>query len=94
MPSREAIVKTVFESLETVMRVSSDHLREDTKLISDLAMESIDTIDLLFEVERRLKMSVNLSDVIQRQQREHLSGGQFDIKVRELVNYIYEANPL
>lgn len=88
MITEESGYKAVLEAVETVTRRPSSSLNPSTKLISDLGLESIDTIDLLFEIEKRLGLSVNLAEVFQNQRRSMGQRQQFDLELGELARHL------
>lgn len=84
----QKITQVIFDSVAAVTGRKRAQLNLKTRLISDLSMESIDTIDLLFEIEKGLGLSLNLADVFQNQRRESGQRDQFDMEIEDLVNYV------
>lgn len=80
--------EAVLDAIATVTRQPRATLGPEMKLATDLHLESIDTIDLLFEIEQRLGLSVNLADAFQSARRDHGQTNQFDLKISELAGYI------
>lgn len=90
MITEESGYNAVLEAVETVTRRPRASLKPETRLITDLGLESIDTIDLLFEIEKRLGLSVNLAEVFQNQRRSVGQRQQFDLELRELSKYLVD----
>ena len=86
--NEQKLYQIVYDSLHAVTGVSHDRLNPQTKLISDLNIESIDAVDVLFEVEKKLGVSINLADVFQSKRRESGQSNQFDLEIQEIVQYI------
>lgn len=86
------IYGVILDAVEVITRRPRSSLQPETKLVSDLEMESIDTIDLLFEIEKRLGLSLNLAEVFQNQRRTEGQKHQFDLELRQLADYL-EAFP-
>lgn len=90
MITEESGYKAILEAVEAVTRRPSSSLTPTTKMITDLGLESIDTIDLLFEIEKRLGLSINLAEVFQNQRRTSGQRQQFDLELGELARYLVD----
>jgi acyl carrier protein len=91
LSAEDKINQAVITSLTRVTGKSGDEINPHTKLVTDLEMESIDILDLLFEIEKQLKVSVDLSSFFQNRGNIKFRQTQFDFEVEELVRYIGEV---
>lgn len=90
MVTEKQVYDAVYASLKVVTGKPLEGLNPGTKLIEDLQLESIDTVDLLFQIEKSLKLSINLADVFQTRRAAQGQRRQFDLSVREIAGYILE----
>jgi acyl carrier protein len=90
MSEADRIHKVVLDSIEAVNRTPRAQLSVATKLVSDLGMESIDILDLHFEIEKRLNININLVDVFQRRSAQSARSVQFDLAIGEIEAYVKE----
>jgi acyl carrier protein len=84
----DEIYNSVLKAAALVSGKPVANLQPGTRLISDLKMESIDTVDFLFELEKSLNVSINLADIFQKQMQTPDRRDQFDLELREVVEYI------
>jgi acyl carrier protein len=92
MPLDDKTVRSaVMSGIEAVTGKPEASLSADARLIGDLKMESIDIIDLLFEIEKRLGISINLADVFQQSRGDSLARDQFDLRVSEIIAYVIKV---
>ncbi len=85
----EDYLKAISDSVEAILgkkfEVSAQH-----KMIGDVGMESIDVIDFLHEIERRVGIEVRIPLLLEQM---HKSGGRrFDqLTAQDLINYLQNA---
>ncbi len=91
MKSDEDIYKAICGSIETVVGSTELRLKPETKLVGDLGIESIDVIDVLFEIEKTLGISINLAAIFQSFRRDTGQSNQFDLEIRQIAEYIAKA---
>lgn len=82
------IYDVVVKAVECVTRKQELVVTPKSRLISDLGMESVDTIELLFEIEERLGLSINLTEVFSSYRRAEGQSRQFDLELAELTEYL------
>lgn len=82
------IEKKVRSCLKKLISEKATSISLDTKLISDLGLESIDIIDLLFELEREFSVGFNLSEVFSLKRKEFGQAEQFDLSLYDIVEYL------
>src|SRR5262245_59071119 len=61
--SREKILNTVSIVLVEALGVDDDEITPGATLLSDLGAESIDLLDILFRLERKLGIKIQTSDI-------------------------------
>jgi acyl carrier protein len=75
-------MQTTFERVRTAIAealyVEPDTIREDSRLIADLGMESIDFLDVMFRLEKEFGISVPRGE-IERQARGDMSEDEFAV---------------
>lgn len=65
-------------------------IHPETKLVSDLNLESIDFVDLIFECEQRLGFQIDLNDLVQTTAAATVGFKRFqEITLQDIVSYIY-----
>lgn len=62
--SRENILHTVSTVLVDALGVDDDEITSEATLLSDLGAESIDLLDILFRLERKLGIKIQTADII------------------------------
>src|SRR5215216_2837405 len=70
MASREEIHTAVQEAVVDALGVSEDEVTPEATLLGDLGAESIDLLDILFRLERKLGVKIQASDL-----GAHVQGG-------------------
>jgi acyl carrier protein len=86
--SREQIVIDVNQALSKLLQGKELKISSEMKLISDYGLESIDILDLLFEIEQTTGISINLSEAFSVQRKDQGQGKQFDLSIDEIVDYL------
>jgi acyl carrier protein len=85
-PSQAGLRSIVTAAVAEVSGAPEAELRDDSKLFQDLGLESIDIVDIFFEIERRLPKKMNLIQAL----RDRQGAVRFDISVGEMVQLIEE----
>ena len=70
MASREEIHTAVQEAVVDALGVSEDEVTPDATLLGDLGAESIDLLDILFRLERKVGVKIQAADL-----GAHVQGG-------------------
>lgn len=73
MASREEIHTAVQEAVVDALGVSEDEVTPDATLLGDLGAESIDLLDILFRLERKVGVKIQAADL-----GAHVQGGISD----------------
>ena len=78
MMRREEVLQGVSECLSIVLDIPATSVREEVRLVGDLGADSLDLLDLSFQLEQRFRIRVTPRD-IERRTRERLGGGPLDV---------------
>ncbi len=74
-----------------IIRPNSKDIQLDTKIVSDLGFESIDIIDLFFEIQSRTGVEIDLNEIAAN--IGNFEGRRFeDIKVNDIVDYLQKKS--
>ena len=85
--TREEVISGVCECVAASLEIPVASVGEQDRLIDDLGAESLDILDLVFQLEQRFKVSISPRD-IERRARARLDGRPFE------VNGVYTAEAL
>lgn len=85
---RNYVIDAVFKAVEKVTGRKPHELTPQSRLVKDLQLESIDTIDLLFEIEKSIGVSINLTKIFQTERHLTDQKDQFDLELQEIINYV------
>jgi len=77
--SRAEVFAGVRDCLAAALDVEPGAVREEQRIIGDLGADSLDLLDLTFQLERRFGVSISPRD-IERRARERLGGAALDIE--------------
>ena len=72
------IVDGVFRAVETCTGRKKDELALNQTLVGDLEIDSIDLMDLIYELERRFKVKIQLGE-LERQARANTKDAPFEV---------------
>jgi len=75
---REAVLMGVRECVASVLEMPVASVGEEDRLIGDLGAESLDLLDLVFQLEQKFHVSISPGD-IERRARAKLDGRPFEI---------------
>lgn len=79
-------LQTVYQALSIVKGVTPD-AAPDSSLTRDLGLESIDIVDLFFEIEQSTGVVIELNQILS--QSSSRSGRRFeDISIQDLVDFL------
>lgn len=74
-----------------IIRPNSKEVKLDTKIVGDLGFESIDIIDLFFEIQSRTGVEIDLNEIAAN--IGNFEGRRFeDIKVSDIVDYLQKKS--
>lgn len=88
--NRDEIKKTISTSVEIVLNKKFGILDDNIKLITDLNIESIQFIDIIFEIEKIIKVELDMNLLamhLAKTSKLHLS----QVKVVDLVEFIEQT---
>lgn len=90
----EEIFENVCEAIKNSTGISKSEIKLDSRLINDLNIDSIDLIDILFELETKfdIKLKVNLYEIT----REELGDNPLEIEgviTKEGIEAIHKYMP-
>jgi acyl carrier protein len=68
--NREEIVRGVCECVASVVDRSPATIREENKIIDELGADSLDLLDLVFQLEQRFRIKISPRDIERRAQKE------------------------
>jgi acyl carrier protein len=93
MNDRKEIFTTIESVVRNVLNNQKLNVAEDSKLMEDLGLESIDLLDLSSELENSIGKELDFKEVAQFVKSK--SGGAADMKavrVKDLMDFIVETN--
>ncbi len=93
--NRNEIVRGVCECVATVVDMDSSKVHEDDRIIEDLGADSLDLLDLVFQLEQRFKIKISPRD-IERRARKELEGMSFEVEgvyTPEAIEQLRRAMP-
>lgn len=64
MPTKEEIFEGVREVLVNALAVEEDEVTMDATLLDDLGAESIDILDILFQLEKKFQIAIDRSELV------------------------------
>lgn len=76
--SRDGIFAGVRECLASALDVPADSIRLEDKIIDDLGADSLDFLDIIFQLEQKFSIPINPRE-IERRARAKLDGRPFEI---------------
>jgi len=89
MPTKEEIFIQIEEAVRTVLNTEEGEIRMETMFRADLDVESIDFLDIGFEIEKLTGVELDFSEVIQFLNEKR--GAEItDFSISDLVNYLID----
>jgi acyl carrier protein len=79
--NRENVFSGVCECLADVLDIPAAPIRAEQKIIDDLGADSLDLLDLTFNLEQKFRVSISPRD-IERRAKEKLDGHPLEIEGR------------
>lgn len=74
-----------------IIRPNSSSIQPTTKIVGDLGFESIDIIDLFFEIQSQTSIEIDLNEIATN--IGNFEGRRFDdIKVADIVEYLQKKS--
>ena len=83
MNSRNDLLQTITKAIHIVMASEMSAISEKTFLSQDLRLESIDLVDLSFELEHLLGKEIGFAEVFR-----HASKKSKDLQVSDIINFL------
>jgi len=77
--NRVEVFNGVRQCLAQALDVPADSIREGDRMIDDLGADSLDLLDLVFQLEQQFRIRIPIRD-IERRAREKLGGGPLDVE--------------
>ena len=68
--NRNEIVRGVCECIASVLDRNPSTIREGDRMIDDLGADSLDLLDLVFQLEQRFRIKISPRDIERRAQKE------------------------
>jgi acyl carrier protein len=93
--NRQEIFTNVRSCVAETVHVAIDNIREDSKLVDELGIDSIDLLDLTFQLEQRFNIQLSPGEFANRA-KEKLGDTPFEIKdvyTPKAMEYIRSAMP-
>jgi acyl carrier protein len=93
--NRNEIVRGVCECVAAVVDTDPSNVHEGDRIIEDLGADSLDLLDLVFQLEQRFKVKISPRD-IERRARKELEGMPFEVEgvyTPEAIEQLRRAMP-
>jgi len=93
--NRNEIVRGVCECVAAVVDTDSSNVHEGDRILEDLGADSLDLLDLVFQLEQRFKVKISPRD-IERRARKELEGMPFEVEgvyTPEAIEQLRRAMP-
>ena len=58
MTTKEEVADAVREVFKTALKIESDKLQPDTRLVDDLSLDSLDMVEVVYELEDRFDVQI------------------------------------
>ena len=93
--NRNEIVRGVCECVAAVVDTDPSNVHEGDRILEDLGADSLDLLDLVFQLEQRFKIKISPRD-IERRARKELEGMPFEVEgvyTPEAIEQLRRAMP-
>jgi len=93
--NRNEIVRGVCECVAAVVDTDPSNVHEGDRILEDLGADSLDLLDLVFQLEQRFKVKISPRD-IERRARKELEGMPFEVEgvyTPEAIEQLRRAMP-
>ena len=87
MRTEEELTQQVIQAISSALSVDGKTIQPQTRLIKDLGIESIDMVDIAYELEQILSTEVDFADVL-RFAREKAKDRDYELKVQDIVDFL------
>lgn len=87
---KNKITSEVQNSIREILGSPSLSVADTDRLIEDIGLESIDFIDLVFELEKRLSIRFDL-DAFSKEMMKHNVGRYLGVKVSDITTFIQNS---
>ena len=91
MKSELEIFNSVVEAIHIATRYDSEKITEDSWLVRDIGAESIDLLDISYEIEQRTNKEIDFQSIFKSVQGSSLIQ-QRDIRVKDIVSYLSDKD--
>lgn len=81
------VFSNVVKSLVLVKGIDEKKVKKETLLIGDLGFESIDIVDLVFELEQQFNLTLDLADLAEKMKKGSVNF-RSDLSVAALVDFV------
>ncbi|MGZ3650775.1 MAG: acyl carrier protein [Bdellovibrionota bacterium] len=89
MTAQADLLHLVIDSVVAALNCPSESVGASSRLVQDLGAESIDMLDISFELEQRLGRELNFLEIIRFAQKRNSSGAR-EVSVGDIVGYLEE----
>lgn len=86
--NRDEIKQKVSEAVGTVLNRKAAEINGDSFIVKDLGAESIDFLDISFEIENRLGFEVDFKEIIKSLQKTSGDQNRNDLTVNEITEFL------
>lgn len=86
--TREEIQSKVSEAVGTVLNRKAAEINGDSMIVKDLGAESIDFLDISFEIENGLGREVDFKQIIKSLQQKSGDTNRNDLTINEVVDHL------
>lgn len=84
MKSKDELLKIVKDALSDTLNTDAGKISEETRLVHDLAAESIDFLDIVSELEKEVDYEVDFKALMASSKHKN------DVTVGEIVSHLSE----
>ena len=75
---RQEVLRGVAECLAAILEIDADAIKEEDKIIYDLKLDSLDLLDVIFQLEQKFKIKISPRS-IERRAKEQLGDKPFEV---------------
>lgn len=90
MKTEQELFHDVIEAITAVLNVKADQIQKNSKLIADLGAESIDFLDISYELEKRVHHEIDLKKIVRssnsNSQNEFIA--KQELSVNDIISYL------
>jgi len=86
MANEDEVFEKVQDVLVEALGVDKDEINRDARLVNDLGAESIDFLDIIFQLEKAFSIKIEQKEFSQNAQSE--GGEDSDVTVEAVVRFV------